>query len=170
MEALEALLTRRSVRRYTDDPVTDADLDMLLRAAMSAPSGFGQRSARFVIVREKATREALSKVSKHAGPAAEAPLAIVVCGDTRAERIPGTYFVHDAVASIENVLTAATAANLGAVWIGVHPWPDRIEAVRTVLALPPGVEPIATIAVGHPAKASVAVEHWDESFVHRERW
>jgi nitroreductase len=170
MDALEALLTRRSVRRYTDDPVTESELEPLLRAAMSAPSGFGQRSTRFVVVRDEATREALSRVSKYAGPAAKAPVAIVVCGDTRAERVPGTYFVHDAVAAIENLLTAAHGTGLGAVWIGVHPWADRMEAVRAAVGLPEGVEPVATVALGHPASVPEPADRWDPSHLHSERW
>jgi nitroreductase len=170
MDALEALLTRRSVRRYTDDPVTDAELEVVLRAAMAGPSGFGQRSTRFVVVRDEQTRLALSLASKHAGPAALAPVTIVVCGDTRAEKIPGAYFVHDAVASIENLLTAAHATGLGAVWIGVHPWPERMDIVRAALELPDGVEPVATVAMGHPSNPSPPADRFDESFIHRERW
>ncbi len=170
MDALEAITSRRSIRRYTDEPVTETELEALLRAAMCAPSGFGQRSARYVVVREPDTRRMLSEVSKHAGPVAGAPVAIVVCGDTTAERHPGTYFIHDAVAALENLLTAATALGLGAVWVGVHPWPDRMDAVRAAVGLPEGVEPIATVAVGHPESVPVSPDRYDETFVHRERW
>jgi len=171
MDALEALTTRRSIRRYTDDPVTETSVEELLRAAMCAPSGFGQRSTRYVVVRDTATLRALSEASKHAGMVAGAPVAIVVCGDTRAERHPGTYFVHDAVAALENLLTAANALGLGAVWVGVHPWADRMDAVRAAVALPEGVEPIATVAIGHPAGAPPTTgDRFDPGFVHLDRW
>lgn len=170
MEALEALLTRRSVRSYTDDPVTGEELDVLLRAAMSAPFGFGLNTTRFVVIRDETTRQALARASKHAGPAAEAPVVIVVCGDTRVERVPGTYFVHNAVAATENLLTAAHATGLGAVWIGVHPWPDRMAAVREAVGLPEGVEPVATIAIGHPLSVPAAPDRYDATFVHAGRW
>lgn len=170
MDAIDALTTRRSVRRYTEEPVTDAEIETVLRAAMSAPSGFGQRSARYVVVRDPEVRAALSTVSKYSGMIANAPVAIVVCGDTRAERQPGTYFVHDAVAALENLLVAAHASGLGAVWVGVHPWADRMDAVRAAVALPEGVEPIATVALGHPAAVPEAPDRYDASFVHAERW
>jgi len=170
VEALEALTTRRSVRRYTDEPVTDAQVEALLRAAMSAPSGYGQRSTRYVVVRDAEVRRQLSEASKHAGMIANAPVAIVVCGDTTAERIPGTYFVHDAVAALENLLTAAHGTGLGAVWVGVHPWADRTDAVRTAVGLPEGVEPIASIAIGHPAAMPEAPDRYEADFVHTDRW
>jgi nitroreductase len=170
MDAIEALVTRRSVRRYTDQPVTEAELETVLRAAMSAPSGFGQRSTRYVVVRDPEVRAALSVVSKYSGMIANAPAAIVVCGDTRAERHPGTYFVHDAVAALENLLTAAHATGLGAVWVGVHPWPDRMDAVRAAVGLPEGVEPIASVAIGHPVAIPEAPDRFDPSFVHADRW
>lgn len=170
MDALEALTTRRSVRRYTTQPVTDAEVETLLRSAMSAPSGFGQRSARYVVVRDADTRRTLSEVSKHAGMIADAPMTIVVCGDTTAERVPGTYFVHDAVAAIQNLLTAAHALGLGAVWVGVHPWVDRMHAVRAAVGLPTGVEPIASVAIGHPAVLPAAPDRYDPAFVHADRW
>jgi len=171
MDALEALTTRRSIRRYTDEPVADATVEAVLRAAMCAPSGFGQRSTRYVVVRDAATLRALSGASKHAGMVADAPVAVVVCGDTRAERHPGTYFVHDAVAALENLLVAANALGLGAVWVGVHPWTDRMDVVRAAVALPEGVEPIATVAMGHPAgPAPAATDRFEPGFVHTDRW
>lgn len=171
MDALEALTTRRSIRRYTEEPVTDDEVTTLLAAGMSAPSGFGQRSTRYVVVRDADVRAALSRVSKYSGMIASAPVAVVVCGDTRVERQPGTYFVHDAVAALENLLVAANAMGFGAVWVGVHPWPERMEAVREAVGLPEGVEPIASVAIGRPSGAKpAAVDRFDASFVHTDRW
>lgn len=170
MDAIEALTTRRSVRHYTTEPVTDGEIETLLRCAMSAPSGFGQRSARYVVVRDASIRRDLSDASTHAGMIADAPVAIVVCGDTTAERIPGTYFVHDAVAALESLLTAAHATGLGAVWVGVHPWADRMDAVRAAVGLPDGVEPVATVAMGHPVALPTVPDRYDPAFVHADRW
>jgi nitroreductase len=170
MDALDALLTRRSIRRYTDEPVTDEQVETLLRAAMAAPTAFNQRSWRFVVVRDPEVRTALSQASKYAGPLAAAPVAIVVCGDTRAEQHPGIYWVQDCTAALENLLTAANAMGLGAVWIGVHPWADRAAAVREAIGLPDGVEPLASVAVGHPAETKPPAQRYDPELVHAERW
>jgi nitroreductase len=171
MEALEAMLTRRSIRRYSDDPVTDDEVAALLRAAMSAPSGFGQRSTRYVVVRDAGTRSRLSQISKYSSMIADAPVAIIVCGDTRAERQPGLNFVHDGIAALENLLVAVTAMGLGAVWVGVHPWPERMETVREVVGLPEGVEPIAAVPIGRPAESPEPIaDRYDAASVHTERW
>jgi len=170
MDALVAIRSRRSIRHYAENPVTDEQVRAVLDAAMCAPSAFGQRSTRYVVVRDAGTRAKLATTSKHAGPAGRAPVAIVVCGDTSAERHPGTYFVHDAVAALENLLVAANALGLGAVWIGVHPWEDRMTVVSEAVGLPPHVIPVATIALGHPAEAKPAADRYTPAFVHAERW
>ena len=170
MDALHAIRSRRSIRNYSKEPVTDAEVRAVLDAAMCAPSAFGQRSTRYVIVRDAETRARLASASKHAAPVGRAPVAIVVCGDTSAERHPGTYFVHDAIAALENLLVAANAAGLGAVWIGVHPWEDRMTVVGEAVGLPPHVIPVATIALGHPEESKPAADRYAADFVHVERW
>jgi nitroreductase len=170
MDALEAIHTRRSIRRYTAAPVNDAEVHALVHAAMCAPSAFGQRSTRFVVVRDQAVRDILSQASQYAGMVADSPVAIVVCGDTRVERLPGAYWVHDGVAALENMLTAAHAIGLGAVWVGVHPFPERMDAVREAVGLPEGVEPLATVAVGRPGEHRPVPDRFDASHVHAERW
>lgn len=170
MDAIEALLSRRSIRRYTDEPVSEEDVETLLRAAMAAPTAFNQQSWRFVVVRDAAVREQLSRASQYAGMLAKAPLVIVICGDTSAERYPGTYWAHDGVAALENILTAAVALGLGAVWVGVHPWEDRMDTVGGVLGLPEHMKPLASIGIGHPAETKPPAERYDPDKVHRDGW
>lgn len=170
MDAVDAILSRRSIRKYTDEPVQDGDVETLLRAAMAAPSAFNQQSWRFVVVRDAEVRANLSKASKHAGMIAEAPVAIVVCGELSAERYPGTYWVQDGVAALENLLIAANGIGLGAVWVGVHPWEDRVAAVRDALGLPDGVAPLAQVALGHPAETKPPGDRYDPDLVHYDRW
>ena len=86
MDAITALLTRRSIRRFTADPVNSEHVDMLLHCAMAGPTGYNQQSWRFVVVREAPTRAALATASNWGAMAAEAPVVIVVCGDTASER------------------------------------------------------------------------------------
>lgn len=170
MDAIQALLTRRSIRRYTDEPVSDEHLETLLAAAMAAPSAFNQQSWRFVVVSDAKVRAELSKASKHAGMLADAPLVIVVCGDTQAERHPDTYWVQDATAALENILIAANGLGLGAVWVGVHPWDERVDAVRAATGLPEHIKPLASVAVGHPAESKPASERLDWGKVRTDRW
>lgn len=170
MDATQALLTRRSIRRYTGEAVSDEDLETMLACAMAAPTAFNQQSWRFVVVRDRGQLARLAEASQNAGMLADAALAIVVCGDLDAENHRGAYWVQDATAALENVLIAAHALGLGAVWVGVHPWEDRIASVRGTLDLPPSIAPLGMVAIGHPAEAKEPSQRLDRSKVHFDRW
>ena len=169
MDALSALTSRRSIRRYTAETVSGTDVDAIVRAALCAPTAFSQHAARIVVVRDRDRLAALAETHKHAWPIADAACALVVCGDTRVERFPGFYWEQDATAALENALTAATALGLGTCWIGVHPWPDRTNHVREAVGLPIGVQPLGLVAIGHPAETKPARDV-DLGHVHQDRW
>ncbi len=170
MDAITALLTRRSVRRFTAEPVAREQVDTLLACAMAAPSGYNEQSWRFVVVRDAQTRETLSTASNWGWMAGSAPLVIVVCGDAAAERHPGQYWVQDTAAALENMLVAAHALGLGAVWIGLYPRPERTAPVKRLLGLPESVEPLGMVAVGHPAEKKGPSSRMDWNKVHYESW
>jgi nitroreductase len=169
MDCMDALMSRRSIRNYTAEPVTDEQIETLLRAAMAAPSAGNQQSWRFVVVTEATQRELLSQATPYSAMIARAPVAIVVCGDTRAEKHLG-YWVQDCSAAIENLLLAAHAIGLGAVWIGVHPIAERAQNVRVACEIPEGVEPMSMIALGNPVENKPPSERYEPAHVHRERW
>ncbi len=169
MDCLDAIMSRRSIRSYTDEPVTDEQLEVVLRAAMAAPSAGNNQSWRFVVVRSAERREVLAKATPYSGMIASAPVALVVCGDTRNEKHPG-YWVQDCSAAIENALLAIHATGLGAVWIGVHPIADRAGTIRRICEIPEGIEPMAMIAIGHPAATKPPAERFEPAYVCQERW
>ena len=169
METLQALSTRRSIRSFTPEAVSDADLDAILRAAMAAPSASNERPWRFIVARERATLDRLSKATPFAGPLAAAPLGIVVCADQKVLRHKG-FWVIDCSAAIENMLLAAHAIGLGGVWIGVHPVAALSLAVRLAAGLPRHIKPHSLVAIGHPAEDRPPVDRFDPGFIHAERW
>lgn len=169
MECIDAIMSRRSIRQYSGEPVSDADLQTVLRAAMAAPSAGNQQSWRFVVARDPEVRMRLSTATPHAGMLDEAAVAIVVCGDTRDERHPG-YWVQDCSAAMQNALLAIRALGLGAVWIGVHPLEVRVRNVTEVLGLPEHIVPLGMISLGHPAEEKPPAERYNEAFVHHDRW
>jgi nitroreductase len=165
----DPVLSRRSIRRYTADPVGDASVERLLRAAMAAPSAGNQQPWRFVVLRERETMLAVSEVHPYAKMLDHAPVAILVCGEPSACKWPQMW-EQDCSAATENVLIEAERLGLGAVWLGIHPLTERIEGVRALLGIPEAVVPFALVAVGRPAERKEPADRYDEARVHHERW
>jgi nitroreductase len=173
MDALkiENLFARRSIRAFTAEPLRPREVETLLRAAMAAPSAGNRRPWHFVVVTDAGVRQALADAHPHAAMITQAPVGIVACGEP-ALSFPGRpeYWVQDLAAATENILLAATGMGLGSVWCGVHPVPERVEAIRRILGIPDGVTPFALISVGHPAEQKEPRTQYDPERVHRERW
>jgi nitroreductase len=151
MDILEAIHSRRSIRNYTDAPVSDAQVETLLRAAMAAPSAGNQQPWCFVVVRDRQLLEAVATAHPYAKMAPKAALGILVCGDTRKQKYEG-YWVIDCAAAVQNLLLAAHGLGLGAVWTGVYPSMDRVEALARIFNCPKGVVPHSFIPLGVPAE------------------
>ena len=160
------LATRRSVRKYTAQPVPDEMIQELLTAGMSAPSGGNSRPWHFVVVTARDQLDALAVLK----PVLErAPVAIVVCGDTELVKHKEAWAINCSLAS-QNILLAAHAKGLGAVWLGCYPVPDRVARAVDILGLPEHVTPLNMIAIGHPAEDKDTVDRYDASRVHYDRW
>lgn len=146
---MNAIYQRSSVRRFTDEAVSPDDIEKLMRAAMAAPSAGNQQPWEFYIARDETTRMALAASSPYAGPAKHAPCVIAVCTRTEGLRFPPCAPL-DMSAAVENILIEAAHLDLGAVWLGIAPEKDRMNAVEVALGSPKGIEPFALVAVGHP--------------------
>ncbi len=164
---IEPILARRSIRTYTDEPIGEDQIRMLLDAAMAAPSGKNLRPWHFVVVTERATLTALADSAPYWKMLHEAPLAIIVCGVPAESK---KYWDQDSFAATENILIAATMMGLGSVWLGCHPNDDRMDAVRGLTAVPKEVVPVAVLAIGHSNEHKEARTQYDEERVHNERW
>jgi nitroreductase len=169
MDAIEAIMTRRSVRQFTPQAVTDAEIEVVLRAAMAAPSAGNERPWRFVVATDAAVLARLSKATPFAGAIAGAPAAIVICADRRSLKYPGFWPV-DCAAATENLLLAAHAIGLGGVWIGVHPIAPLMWNVRRIVGVPKGIEPMSLVALGHPLKVREPLDRYEPEWVHLQGW
>lgn len=170
MDAIDAIMGRRSIRRYEDRPVEPEHIEVLLRAAMAAPSAGNQQSWRFVVVTDRAQLGLLAKATPYSGMLDGAPLAIVVCGDTTSQKYPEDYWVEDTSAAMENLLLAAHATGLGACWLGYHPRADRKDRAREILGLPDGVDTLGVASIGYPAETKPLGDRYEDGFVHHDRW
>jgi len=165
----DPVLSRRSIRRYTDQPVDDDLVERLLRAAMAAPSAGNQQPWRFVVIRDRAMLQAIADMHPYGKMLPGAPVAILVCGD------PGdakwaVLWDQDCSACTENLLIEAELLGLGAVWLGVHPLPEREAALRDLLGIPEHVVPFAVVPFGWPAQRKEPSDRYDAARVHSERW
>lgn len=166
-ELIKTIFARRSIRKYTAERVSEKDVKTILKAAMAAPSSSNRRPWHFVVVTARQTLDKLAKVHPYGKMLYEAPLCIAVCGD---KTVSPRYWVQDCSAAAENLLLAAAALGLGAVWLGVHPRESRVGPIRKVLKIPDNVVPLNLISVGHPAEEKEPRTQYDELRVHHERW
>ena len=169
MEAMEAILSRRSIRKYTTQPVPDEVIKELLEAAMSAPSAGNQQPWQFVVIRERSILDEIPKYHPYSAMLKEASVAILVCGDLKSEKHKG-YWVQDYSAATQNLLIAAQAKGLGAVWLGVYPREDRVDGIRKLLGLPEHIIPLSLIPVGFKGEEKPPANRYDASKVHHNRW
>jgi nitroreductase len=164
---LSSLFARRSVRDYTGEAVSEADLKALLEAGMAAPSASNRKPWHFVAATERAQLERLAAIHPYGKMLSSAGFCIAVCGD---RDISPDFWVQDCSVATENILVAAAMLGLGAVWLGVHPRAERERELKQFLGIPESVGLLCLIAVGHPTQQPPARTQYDDGRVHRGRW
>lgn len=166
MELKEALLKRRSVRNFTDEAVSESQIEELLHAAMSGPSACNRCPWEFLVITQQEKLEELRSASRFTKM--NAPLAIVVCGNlSRALPVQlSAYWIQDCSAATENILLRATDLGLGAVWCGIHPQKRAEKRVQQILDLKDKWIPLNIIWIGHPAENPEARDQYDEKRIH----
>lgn len=166
MELQEVLQRRRSIRKYTQEPVSKEDIDLLMHAAMSGPSACNKTPWEFYVITDEAVLEKLRNASRYSK--IYAPLAIVVCGSL-SRALPSQlapYWIQDCSAATENILLAATDLGLGTVWCGIHPQKRAEERVREALGLTEKHIPLNIIYVGHPDQVQEPRDQYKETYIH----
>jgi nitroreductase len=169
MDTLLAIQTRRSIRRYTDQSIGEEKLDIILRAAMAAPSAGNSQSWRFVVVDDKKLLASIASLSPYAAMASAAPMAIIICADLNAEKYPD-FWPQDCAAAMQNMLLAAHAQGLGAVWCGIHPEKEREAAFSRAFSLPDNYAVFGVMVLGHPADTPPPADRFDMNKVCRNRY
>lgn len=159
---LDLIKKRRSIREYTGEPVSEADVRAMLEAAMAAPSANNSQPWEFVVVRREDLRRRLAETHRWSTMCAAASVVFAVCGQPR----HSDHWVEDTSAATQNLLLAAAGLGLGAVWIGIYPRAQREEHVRKTLSIPDGLRVLCLVAVGHPAETKPARTQYDASKVH----
>ncbi|MDE6300265.1 MAG: nitroreductase family protein [Muribaculaceae bacterium] len=169
---IEDIMTRTSVRAYSDRSVDSMTIDTLLHAAMAAPSAGNKQPWRFVVITDKSRLKYIGENFRTMKMATGAATAVVMCGDVNAT-FPGEgreYWVQDVSAASENLLLAAHALGLGAVWCGIYPQTERVDKFSEMLGLPDSIVPMACICIGYPAGQQTPKDKWNPENIRYNTW
>ena len=170
MDIWTALKTRRSVRSYTGEPVSEEAVRAMLEAAMLAPSAGDERPWEFILVRDGQALARAGEINPYASFAPRASLGVMVCLNTTREKYAGMG-IQDVAACTQNLLLAARGLGLGAVWTAVYPVEERVKGFRELFHLPEEVIPVAFVLVGHPERSGAFVTaRFDKERIHNETW
>lgn len=177
MQTLDAIFSRKSIRNFTDKPVSPEDIKTILKAGMSGPTCVNARQWSFIVVENKETLAKMAQANgRPAQPLLGAALGILVCGDlSRAFEPAPDYWVVDGAIAAQNMTLAAHELGIGSVWLGTWPQMDRVQNQRELFALPQEIVPHSILAFGYPDLSAPAREkapkpEFEEDRVHFEKW
>jgi nitroreductase len=163
---LDLIRSRRSVRKYTSEPIADADIQTMLEAAMAAPSASNIKPWEFVVVRDRELCRKLADTHAYSKMAAGAAAVFVICGREGESR----HWVEDTSAATQNLLLAAAGLGLGAVWVACYPSTEREGYVRDLLGLPDSLRVLCLVPAGYPAEEKAPRTQFDPARVHYDRY
>lgn len=168
-EFIKVILSRRSIRKYQNKNVPEEMVRQILTAGMAAPSTAGQAPWEFIVVTDE-KKNRISEYHQYAAMTKDAPLCIVVCANLSKIKRDHLGWTQDCAAASQNMLLAAHALGLGAVWLGVYPVEERIEGTVKLFNIPENVIPVSIICIGYPAEVKPAKEEYKEDLVHKNTW
>ena len=168
---IENIMSRASVRRFTNKAISKDTLETIVKAGMAAPTAVNKQPWEFIVVTDRVVLDSLMAHHPHAN-LETATAAIVVCGnmENALEGDGQAYWIQDCSAATENILLAAHSLGVGAVWCGVYPMQDRVAPVRETLKLPSYVTPLNIITMGYPAAPSQPKDKWNPDKLHFQQW
>lgn len=166
---MDFILSRRSIRKYTAEPVEEEKISSLLRAAMSAPSAHNQQPWVFVIIDDREVLDRIPDFHPYSSMLLHAPIAILVCADTSNLSSP-EFWPQDCSAATENILLAANSCGLGSVWLGVYPHEELMSGLSRLLQLPENIQPFSLVSLGYPATEKLPSKRFDPARIHRNHW
>lgn len=164
---LDYIFRRRSIRKFTEKPITDLQIKYILEAAMAAPSAHNYKPLHFIVIRERDTLNKIAELHPYAKMLFQAPLAIVVCGDIL---VSPKRWDQDCAAVTENILLALPELGLGGVWIGYYPRKNDEDILKNVIPVPENITLFSLVAIGHPAEEKISRSQYEDAKIHYEKW
>ena len=169
MDTIEAILNRRSIRKYTNQKISEDKIERILKAAMYAPSAMNYQPWHFIVIDKREAIDQIFNINQHAEMVKEAQLLIIVCGDLKLE-MNIDYLVQDCSAATQNALLAIHDLGLGAVWVSSYPNKETVEGIRKYYGLPENIVPVSIISLGYPAEQVTTEERFNKSRIHNNKW
>ena len=170
METLRTIMERRSIRKFSDRPVSAQQLKVLLEAAMNAPSAGDGRPWHFLVIQNRDVLDQLAEQIDNGNDMfRQAQAAILIVGDASKEAFPG-FYPQDCSCAAQNIYLASHELGLGTVWIALWGVPPRLEGIRRIVNVPDELMPFAIFPIGYPGEMLGPEYRYDESRIHYETW
>lgn len=168
METIKTIMSRRSIRSWTEEPVEEAERKIILEAAMNAPSAADARPWHFVTMDDP---EVIKQFTEMGGTEmlAESTFMVMVCGDVSKEIYPG-FWPQDCSCAMHNMQLAAHDIGMGCVWVAIYPLEERVETCRRILNVPESITPFAILAMGIPNEVLSPEYRYEDGRVHSNKW
>ncbi|MBC2722400.1 MAG: nitroreductase family protein [Desulfosporosinus sp.] len=170
---MQTIMTRRSVRKYFDQPIGEDQVQWMLRAAMNAPSAGNEQPWEFVVITDKDNLSKVPEFHPYSKMLLGATVAILVVADptkVKYEEELQQLWIQDCSAATQNILLAAHSLGLGAVWLAVYPDPPRLNGMRKLFGIPEELVPFSIVSLGYPVELKQATDRFDNTRIHREIW
>lgn len=173
MNTLDAIFSRRSVRKFKDEKLSEEAIHTILKAGMSGPTCVNARDWSFIVVDDLTLLKQMADANgKPAKLLEKAPLAILICGDTsKALKMAKDYWIIDGAIAGQNMILAAQDLGIGSVWLGTYPQMERVQAQKELFNLPEDQVPHSIIAFGYPQEEkNENRDLYDQTVVHYNKW
>jgi len=169
MDTLTAINTRRSIRKFKPDKIKKDQIDLILKAGMMAPNAHNQQLWQFIVIDDREIIDKIADFHPYAKMLYEAQLVIIVCADLSREQSEGS-FSQDCSVAMQNILLAAHAIGLGAVYVSLYPKEDRMNFIRDLIKAPDHIIPFNLTPIGYPNEKTREVDRYDDSKIHYNHW
>ncbi len=167
----ENIMTRSSVRSYSDKEIEKPIVEKLLRAGLAAPTAGNKQPWELIVVNDRFVLDSIAGIIPGAHMARKSNFAIVVLGTPSKALVP-EYWVQDCSAVTENILLAAHGFGLGAVWCGAFPdnGSGKVAKMSNLLSLPEGTMALSVIVAGYPNSEPHVKDKWDAAKIHYDKY
>lgn len=169
MEIQEALLNRRSIRKYKNQKISKEELDKILKAAVYAPSAMNLQPWQFIVIDDKEVLIETIKSIPYAEMLKQSAAAILVCGDAGIEKNE-SWLLQNCSAVTQNILLSAYGLGIGSCWIGIQGMDDIVKNIKHQFGLPDNIVPVSLVSLGYPDEEVKAEERFKKEKIHYNKW